>query len=72
MSETFDASSGFKKQGLDTQIETALADHCRAFAIEPIDAVKHFTVLARRQHLKRFLAHVDLFKLTLDVPGDIA
>ena len=72
MSETFDASSGFKKQGLDTQIETALADHCRAFAIEPIDAVKHFTVLARRQHLKRFLAHADLFKLTLDVPGDIA
>ena len=29
-------------------------------------------MLARRQALKRFLAHVELFKMTLDVPGDVA
>ena len=34
--------------------------------------MKNFAVLARRQALKRFLAHVELFKMTLDVPGDIA
>ena len=34
--------------------------------------MKLFPVLARRQWLKRFLAHVELFRLTLEVPGDIA
>ena len=37
-----------------------------------MDAVKQFTVLIRRQWLKRFLAHSELFRDTLDVPGDIA
>jgi hypothetical protein len=72
VSETFDAKSGFKQQGLDSQIDALVAEHCRNYGIEPLDAVKHFAVLARRQLLKRFLAHVDLFKLTIDVPGDIA
>lgn len=68
MTTTFD---GFKKTGLDQDIEERLAAHCARFAISPLDAVKHFTVLARRQLLKRFLAHLELFKLTLEVPGDI-
>jgi hypothetical protein len=72
MSETFDPSSGFKQQGSDARIEELIAEHCRTYGLSPLDAVKHFAVLARRQLLKRFLAHVDLFKLTLDVPGDIA
>jgi hypothetical protein len=37
-----------------------------------LDVLKLFPVLARRQWLKRFLAHAELFKMTLDVPGDIA
>lgn len=68
MSTTFD---GFKKRGADTDIDTALAEHLVRYAVSPLDAVKHFPVLARRQWLKRFLAHVEFFKMTLEVPGDI-
>jgi hypothetical protein len=67
-----DKSDGFSKSNLDTEVEGSLADHCARFAIDPLTAVKHFPVLARRQLLKRFLAHVELFKLALEVPGDIA
>ncbi|HTJ96088.1 MAG TPA: TylF/MycF/NovP-related O-methyltransferase [Rhodocyclaceae bacterium] len=67
-----DDSDGFKKSAKDADIETRIAEHCQRYGITPLDAVKQFSVLARRQALKRFLAHVDLFKMTLDVPGDIA
>lgn len=63
---------GFEKKGKDNQIESMLEEHVKKYDISPMDAVKHFPVLARRQLLKRFLAHVDLMKMTLDVPGDIA
>lgn len=36
-----------------------------------MDALRLFPILSRRQDLKRFLAHVELFKLSMDVPGDI-
>jgi hypothetical protein len=67
-----DKADGFKKSTLDTEVEGRIAAHCKRFGIDPLTAVKHFPVLARRQLLKRFLAHVELFKLTLDIPGDIA
>jgi len=67
-----DKSDGFAKSDLDSEIEGRIAEHCARYAIDPLTAVKHFPVLARRQLLKRFLAHVELFKLALDVPGDIA
>ena len=63
---------GFRKTGLDAVVEAKLADHCQQFGIDPLAAVNLFPVLLRRQNLKRFLAHTELFKLTLDVPGDIA
>jgi hypothetical protein len=63
---------GFKKTGTDFDTEAKIAEHCRKYHIEPLDALKLFPVLARRQWLKRFLAHVELFKMTLEVPGDIA
>lgn len=69
MANTFD---GFKKTGPDAEIEGRLAQHCERYGISAIDAAKHFPVLVRRQLLKRFLAHTELFKETLDVPGDIA
>jgi hypothetical protein len=69
MSKPFD---GYHKQGLDSEIEDRLAAHCQQFGIDPLNALKLFPVLVRRQWLKRFLAHHELFKLTLDVPGDIA
>ena len=66
---TFD---GFKKTGRDTEIEDRIDAHCEKYRVSPGDAVKHFPVLVRRQLLKRFLAHHELFLRTLDVPGDIA
>jgi len=72
MNARLDTSDGFKKSGLDRDVEARIADHCHRFGIDSITAVKQFAVLARRQALKRFLAHVELFKMTLDVPGDIA
>ena len=69
MSTTFD---GFKKSGADSDVDADLAEHLARHAVTPLDAVKHFPVLARRQWLKRFFAHIEFFKQTLDVPGDIA
>ncbi len=63
---------GFKKTGIDSEIEDRISDHCKKYKISPLDAVILFPVLARRQMLKRFLAHAELFKKTLEVPGDIA
>ena len=63
---------GFKKTGPDSGIEDRLEAHFAQFGVTALDAVKHFMVLARRQWLKRFLAHTELFRLTLEVPGDVA
>lgn len=63
---------GFKKTGLDSDVERKLAEHCDTFNIDPLTAAQLFPVLCRRQWLKRFLAHSEFFKETLDVPGDIA
>jgi len=63
---------GFKKTGTDSEIEDRIEEHCREFRIDSLNAIKLFPVLARRQWLKRFLAHVELFLKTLEVPGDIA
>jgi Macrocin-O-methyltransferase (TylF) len=63
---------GFKKTGTDAGIEELLEQHISKHQISSLDALKLFPVLARRQWLKRFLAHTELFKLTLDVPGDVA
>ncbi len=72
MTESFDKKTGFKTSGTDAEVEKALREHCAKFNIEPYDAAVLFPVLLRRQNLKRFLAHSELFLKTLGVPGDIA
>lgn len=67
--KTFD---GFKKFNFDEKIENRLIEHIEKYNVNPLDVLKLFSVLGRRQWLKRFLAHTELFKMTLDVPGDIA
>lgn len=62
---------GWKKTGRDAEFDEMLEEHCRKYGISPVDAVKRFTVLIRRQWLKRFLAHNELFMKTLEIPGDI-
>lgn len=63
---------GIKRSGPDLQIEDSIESLCNRYGIGPIDAIKLWTVLTRRQWMKRFLAHVELFKQSLDIPGDIA
>lgn len=63
---------GFRKTGPDADTEDRIARHCEKFGLGPLDAAKMFPVLARRQWLKRFLAHAELFARTVEVPGDIA
>ena len=63
---------GFRKLGMDNEIERELERHCEQFNINALDAVKMFPVLARRQWIKRFLAHHEMFMKTLEIPGDIA
>jgi hypothetical protein len=66
------AFHGFGHSGVDDTIDARLGDHFERFGVEPLDALKLFPVLARRQWLKRFLAHAELFRLSLEVPGDVA
>jgi hypothetical protein len=63
---------GFKKTGPDAEIENSIEAHIAKHNINSLDVLKLFPVLARRQWLKRFLAHIELFQKTLNVPGDIA
>ncbi|WP_211252466.1 TylF/MycF/NovP-related O-methyltransferase [Maridesulfovibrio frigidus] len=56
----------------DSKIEELISDHCEKHNFTPLDAMKHWMVLGRRQWMKRFLAHSEFFKKTLTVPGDIA
>jgi hypothetical protein len=65
-------SDGFKKTGPDMDIESHIEAHIAKHKISSLDVLKLFPVLVRRQWLKRFLAHIELFQKTLYVPGDIA
>jgi hypothetical protein len=66
------AFDGTVKSGFDQHIESMLTECLEKAGITHLEAVHHFPVYARRQNLKRFLAHSELFRMTLDVPGDIA
>ena len=55
----------------DDQTEARLEEHFRKFSISPTEIWKNFSIYARRLHLKRFLAHYELFRMVVDLPGDI-
>ena len=69
---SFDKTDGARKSPSDAEIEAHIKAHCEGFGIDSLAAVKNFAVLTRRHALKRFLAHVEFFKMTVDLPGDIA
>ncbi len=50
---------------IDSAIDEALT------GLLPADVIKAFPIYARRVHLKRFLAHYELFQKVIDLPGDI-
>lgn len=69
---TISQFNGTGRADPDLKVEERIEKHCEEFGISPLDAVKLFPVLGRRQWLKRFMAHHELFLKTIDVPGDIA
>ena len=69
MGKSFD---GWRKSQHDAGIDDLIEAHCGKHGLSPKDAVMHWMVLARRHWMKRFLAHAEFFKMTLEVPGDIA
>ncbi|OUX78745.1 MAG: macrocin-O-methyltransferase [Oceanospirillales bacterium TMED59] len=72
MDTIFDKTSGTKLYNHDEDIEAQLNDHVEKFGIQPLDAIKNWQTIIRRQPLKKFLLHYELFIKTLNVPGDIA
>jgi hypothetical protein len=44
---------------------------CALIGTPPHDILQAFPIYARRIHLKRFLAHYELFQRVVDLPGDI-
>ena len=71
-STTFDHTDGARKSPTDSEIEAKIKAHCERFGIDSLAAIKNFATLTRRHALKRFLAHTEFFKMTTDLPGDIA
>src|SRR5260221_14120465 len=55
----------------DDAVEALLTAHFDKFEITSREAIRNFPIYARRVFLKRFLAHYELFRLTVDLPGDV-
>jgi len=55
----------------DDEIETLLEDHFQRHDVSRREICRNFPVYARRLFLKRFLAHYEFFRRTVDLPGDI-
>jgi len=66
--ETFD---GIQKYSKDKEIENQLEEFVRRFSISPVELINGFPIYARRVTIKHFLALYELFRLTIDLPGDI-
>ncbi len=64
----FDGRKNFQ---YDDKIEMLLDDHFDKFNVSKREICKNFQIYARRIHLKKFLAHYELFCKTIDLPGDI-
>jgi hypothetical protein len=64
-------TDGTQKYTKDEEIEARLAELFAQYQLSNIDIINRFPVFARRTTLKRFLAHYELFRQTIDVPGDI-
>lgn len=65
------AFDGRIKHGPDAEIEGLLEAHFDRFGVDRQEICRNFPIYSRRVTLKRFLAHYELFRLTVDLPGDI-
>ena len=64
----FDGRTNFPS---DDNIEALLEDHFEKYNISRNEVCRNFSIYTRRIFLKRFLAHYELFRQVVDLPGDI-
>lgn len=64
----FDGRTNFKS---DDSIESMLAEHFKKYNLTGVEIANNFQIYTRRIHLKKFLAHYELFRQIIDLPGDI-
>ncbi|MBU0778351.1 TylF/MycF family methyltransferase [Patescibacteria group bacterium] len=55
----------------DDEIEVLLDEHFKRYGITIRETCRNFQVYTRRVFLKRFLAHYEFFRMTINLPGDI-
>lgn len=65
---TFDGRANF---AADDEIENLLQSHFENFGITHNEICRNFQIYTRRLFLKKFLAHYEFFRMTVDLPGDI-
>ena len=61
----------FQKYNLDESIENNINKLADRFKISPTELLANFPIYARRVTLKRFLAYYELYRQTMELPGDI-
>lgn len=66
--EKVDSRTKFPK---DQELEQKLALVIEKHNISPAEMLQCFPIFVRRNSLRRFLAHYDLFQRTINLPGDI-
>lgn len=64
----FDGRANFPT---DDNIEGLLNKHFEKFNISKQEICKNFQIYTRRIFLKKFLAHYEFFRMTVNLPGDI-
>lgn len=64
----FDGRANFTA---DDEVEAMLEAHFEKYSVSKREIWRNFQIYTRRIFLKRFMAHYELFRLTVDLPGDI-
>jgi Macrocin-O-methyltransferase (TylF) len=57
--------------GADDNIEALLDAHFERHEVSKREICRNFQIYSRRVFLKRFIAHYELFRRTIELPGDI-
>jgi hypothetical protein len=67
----FNKKTGTRTFTKDQEVEEKLKNLIKKHNISPLELLYNFPIFARRTSIKRFLAHYELFRKTITLPGDI-
>jgi hypothetical protein len=70
-SKTESAFDGRRNFAQDDVVERLLEEHFEKFGISKREIWRNFQIYTRRVFLKRFLAHYELYRQVVNLPGDI-